>query len=206
METSKDNIVPHQEKGAKKDIEHTIAAADENDARKLFMIARNRLMSVNHWHEYAQPMSATFRLTDPQGNEVERTAEKGDLFKIALPAPGPAEGNGFDWVKIEAIEDRSNPHGQDEILAIRVRPVSSPVDEGENVAHFFNDESTSSFVVERHGSEVKAAVYGRNEVPNTDTSNIIDKVRNAVVGTTAIAGLSNVQWKNLVKGLIQTEG
>jgi hypothetical protein len=69
---------------------------------------------------------------------------------------------------------------------------------------FFNDRSTSSFVLERDGNKVTAAVYGRNEIPNTETSNVIDKVRNVVVGTSAIAGLADIQWKNLVKGLLET--
>lgn len=199
-------IVPPQEQGAKKDIDHTIDTADENDARKLFMIGRNRLVGINNWHEYAGSLSATFRLTDPQGNEVDRTAEKGDYVRITLPAPGPAEGSGHDWVRIEEIEDQSDPNGADELMAIRVRPSPSPQEKGENVAHFFKDQSTSSFVLERHRNKVTAAVYGRNEVPNTETSNLIDKVRNAIVGATAIAGLSNVQWKNLVKGIIETKG
>lgn len=202
----KKQIIPPQEEGAKKDIDHTINAADENDARKLFMIGRNRLVNINHWHEYAGALSATFRLTDPQGNEVDRTAEKGDYFKITLPAPGPTEGSGHDWVRIEAIEDKSNPNGADELMAIRVRPSPNPQEKGENVAHFFKDKSTSSFILERHGNKVTAAVYGRNEKPNTETSNVIDKVRNAIVGVTAIAGLSNVQWKNLIKGIIETKG
>lgn len=202
----KEQIIPPQEEGAKKDIDHTIDTADENDARKLFMIGRNRLVNVNHWHEYAGTMSATFRLTDPEGNEVDRTAEKGDCLKITLPAPGPSEGRGNDWVQIEAIEDKSNPHGREELLAIRVRPCPNPKEKGENVAHFFNEQSTSSFVIERHGNKVTAAVYGRNEVPNTETTNLIDKVRNAVVGATAVAGLSNIQWKGLIKGIIETKG
>lgn len=204
METSKEKIVPRHEQGTKKDIEHTVTAVDENDARKLFMIARNRLMDINNWREYAQPISATFTLTDPAGNEINRTAGKGDLFKIDLPAPGSVEGKGFDWVRIEAIEDKSDADGPDELIAIRVRPVPNPENEGQNVAHFFNDVSTSSFVVERHGTHVTAAVYGRNEIPNTETSNVVDKIRNAVVGVSAILGFSNVQWKNLVRGFIET--
>jgi hypothetical protein len=197
--------VPPQEEGTKKDIDHTITAVDENDARKLFMIARNRLVNVNRWNEYAGAPSATFRLTDPQGHELSRTVEKGDLFKIDLPAPGPAEGKGYDWVKVEAVEESGNPNGEKESIAIRVRPTPSPLTEGNDTAHFFKDKATSSFVLERNGKEVTAAVYGRNEVPNTETSNVIDKVRNAIVGSTAILGFSNVQWKSLIKGLTETK-
>jgi hypothetical protein len=198
--------VPPQQEGTKKDIDHTVTAADENDAKKLFMIARNRLVSVNHWNEYSGPASATFRLTDPHGNELKRTVEKGDLFKIDLPAPGPAEGKGYDWVKVEAIEEQGDPNGPKESIAIRVRPTPSPLTPGNETAHFFQDKATSSFVLQREGKTVTAAVYGRNEVPNTETHNIIDKVRNAIVGSTAIMGFSNVQWKTLLKGLIETEG
>jgi hypothetical protein len=197
--------VPEQHEGTKKDINHSVKAADENDARKLFMIARNRLMDVNRWKDFSGAASATFRLTDQQGNELSRTLEKGDLFKIDLPAPGPAEGKGYDWVKVEAIEEIGNPNGEKESIAVRVRPTPSPLTEGNETAHFFEDKATSSFVIERNGSEVSAGVYGRNEVPNMETNNIIDKVRNAIVGSTAILGFSNVQWKSLIKGLIETK-
>lgn len=204
-EKSKKPTVPPQEEGTKKDIDHTVAGIDENDARKLFMIARNRLVDVNRWKDFSGPASATFRLTDPQGKELNRTAEKGDLFKIDLPAPGPAEGKGFDWVRVEAIEETGNPDGEKESIAIRVRPSPSPVTDGNDTAHFFNDKATSSFVLERNGKNVTASVYGRNEIPNTETNNLVDKVRNAIVGSTAILGFSNVQWKGLIKGLLETK-
>jgi hypothetical protein len=203
MKTSEKSIVPPQEEGTKKDIEHTVKALDENGARKLFDIARNRLVDVNHWHRFSNP--ARFQLTDGRGNELSRTAETGDYFKINIHAPGPVEGRGFDWVYIEAIDDHSDPNGNTEQLAMRVRPARSPeTPSDENVAHFFSDEATSSFVVKREGRKVTAAVYGRNEKPNTSTSNVIDKVRNAVVAVSAILGLGNVQWNSLVKGLLST--
>jgi hypothetical protein len=207
MSTNEENkpTVPDQEEGTKKDIDHSVTAVDENDARKLFMIARNRLVNVNHWKEFSGPASANFRLTDAAGKELDRTVEQGDLFKIDLPAPGPAEGKGYDWVKVEAVEETGNPNGNKESIAIRVRPTQSPLTPGNDTAHFFSEKATSSFVVERNGTEVTAGVFGRNEVPNTDTNNIIDKVRNAIVGSTAILGFSNVQWKSLLKGLIETK-
>jgi hypothetical protein len=45
-------------------------------------------------------------------------------------------------------------------------------------------------------------VYGRNEKPNLNTKAVIDKLRNAIVGVTAIAGLNKPQWKSLVMGLL----
>lgn len=201
MPDIKEKIIPPQREGGKKDFEHKVTAMDLDDARKLFVIARNRLLNVNHWHDVAG-FSAKFHLTDQQGNDVERTAEDGDHFRIALPAPGPNEGDGEDWVMIEQIEDKSDSQGPYESIAFRVRPAQNPKKGGENVAHFFSEEATSTFLVERREKEVLAAVYGRNEKPNTKTTNVVDKVRNAIVGVTAIAGLSNIQWKNLIHGLI----
>ncbi|MFZ6010974.1 MAG: hypothetical protein ACOYXT_11575 [Bacteroidota bacterium] len=204
MSDIKEKIIPPQYVGGKKDVEHAQQAADEESARQLFMIARNRLLDINHWNEFSGSISANFSLTDHGGNTVTRTAEKGDYFKIDLPAPGPREGEGYDWVFIEAIEEKSDSAGSYESTAMRVRPAPNPQKKGENVAHFFKDDATSSFVVERRCTLVTAGVHGRNEIPNTATSDVADKVRNAVVGTTAILGLANIQWNNLAKGLIAT--
>src|SRR5205085_1891004 len=96
----KEKMIPPQQEGGKKDIDHSVQTVDEDDARKLFVIARNRLLNVNQWHTLAGAASARFMLTDATGADVNRTAEKGDYFKINLPAPGPTEGNGYDWVTI----------------------------------------------------------------------------------------------------------
>jgi hypothetical protein len=202
-ENTQKPTVPPQEEGTQKNIDHSVTADSSQDAHQLFEIARTRLIDVNHWKELSGPATAEFRLTDEHGRELSRTVERGDLFKIDLPAPGSAEGKGYDWVKVEAIEEQRDADGQRESFAIRVRPTPSPLTPGENTAHFFNEKATSSFVIERDGRKVTAGVYGRNEIPNTETENIIDKVRNAIVGSTAIMGLSNVQWKSLAKGLFE---
>lgn len=194
--------VPAQEKGVQKNILHSIEAADEHDARRVFLIARKRLMDVNNWKEFSGNASATFRLLDGNGNEAARTIEKGDYFSINLPAPGNIEGHGSDWVRVEEIEESQNPDQTEEFFAVRVRPASNPLSSSDETAHFFKDDATSSFIIERHGNKVEAAVMGRNEVPNTEAPTIIDKVRNAIVGTTAIIGFSNIQWKNLLKGIL----
>ncbi len=204
MATAEDEIVPDQQQGAQKDIIHKVQAVDQNDARRLFLLARNRLVDVNHWNEYSA--LGHFQLVDGHGNEAFRTAEIGDYFRIDIKAPGPVAGVGYDWVKIEAIADHSDVEGFEEHMAMRVRPARNPLDEKkEDTAHFFSDESTSTFLVKREGTVVTASVFGRNEIPNTDTSNLIDKLRNQVVAASAIAGLSNIQWRSLVVGLIPME-
>lgn len=201
MAKAEEEIVPDQQLGAQKDIIHKVEAVDVNDAQRLFLTARNRLVDVNHWNEYSA--LGRFQLFDSEGNEVFRTAEIGDYFRISIAAPGPVAGDGYDWVRIEAIADHSDVEGYEEYMAMRVRPAGNPLNEKkEDTAHFFSEESTSSFLVKREGTSVTASVFGRNEVPNTSASSVIDKVRNQVVAATAIAGLSNIQWRALVTGLL----
>ncbi len=197
-----DKIVPDQHEGAQKDTEHSVVAANVNDAHELFLMGRHRLLDVNHWNEYSGWPSSSFKLIDGDGNEVSRTAVEGDYFKIDIPAPGPSSGDGFDWVFIEAIEDHRDIEGPHEHITMRVRPAKNPQRRGENISHFFSDKATSSFGISRHYNTVTAAVYGRNEIPNTSTPDLTEKIRNTIIATSAILGLSNIQWNSLVKGLI----
>jgi hypothetical protein len=105
-------------------------------------------------------------------------------------------------VRVEAVEVHTADDNSEENILLRVRPSDNPATPDKHVAHFFSDKATSNFFLERKGKIVTAAVYGRNEIPNTTEANAIDKTRNAVVGSTAAAGLSDPQWKALVNGVL----
>lgn len=198
-----DDAIPNQEKGSKTDTHHSITAESLDAARQLFHQAKERLQDVNHWHQLAGKASAIFKLTDNEGTEANRKVQKGDHFKINLPAPTNKAGGGHDWVVVEDIEDKSDPAGESEAFVIRVRPTQNPQKPDEDIAHFFKEDATSSFAVQRETRKVTASVHGRNEVPNTEADSIFDKARNAFVALGAMAGLSNPQWKSLVKGIVE---
>jgi hypothetical protein len=197
------DIVPAQKEGNESNIEYAKSLENRETAQKIFKAASGRLLLVNNWESLCGTASANFSLTDNLGNEVTRPAVKDDHFKIDIPGPGSVEGRGYDWVRIEKIEENIDCEKDIESIAMRVRPAPNPKTPGERVAHFFKDDATSSFVVTRRGNKVIAAVYGRNEKPNTVINNLIDKVRNAVIAVSALAGISTIQWENLVKGLIE---
>ena len=197
-----EKIVPDQRNGGKTDIEETITLHSEQEAKDFFRIVRERVQNVNRWHEFAGKLSADFHLTDDAGNEVNRFVQTGDYFRISIPAPGTKTGEGYDWVRIENIEDKPES-GDSEAFGMTVRPASNPKHQGSDVAHFFKDAATSSFLVKRRGNQITGAVHGRNEIPNTETESKLDKARNALVGAGAIIGLSNPQWKSLVKGWLE---
>jgi len=103
---------------------------------------------------------------------------------------------------VEAVEEKGADEGNSQSVLVRVRPTDNPTTDNDEVAHFFSNDATSNFLVVREGKLVRAAVRGRNEVPNTTTRSVIDKTRNALVGSGAIAGFSSPQWSRLVNAIL----
>jgi|SRR5688500_10701963 len=197
------DIVPEQQSGIETNTETSVELASSEEAKFFYEKVKQRLLHVNEWRDLAGSLSANFQLTDEDGKEVDRPAQKGDHFKIDIPGPGPATGDGYDWVQVEAIEETETDDQQS--IAIRVRPATNPNNERKDVAHFFSDEATSCFMVKRENKKITAAVYGRNEKPNIDTETAGDKARNAAIATGAITGFAKLQWKSLVNGLVEKD-
>ena len=192
-------VIPEHNGGTQTNTESSVHLSSEAEAKKFFTEAKHRLLNINNWHQYAGRASAEFQLTDHVGKPVTRPPQKGDHFKIDIPGPGTATGEGHDWVQVEAIEE------QEDSIGIRVRPVSNPTNERKDIAHFFTGDATSTFIVKREGEKIIAGVYGRNEKPNTNSETLKDKLRNAAIATGAISGFSKLQWKSLVNGLIKKD-
>lgn len=195
-----DSNIPKQKQGSKMDVVAEAKFDDEIMAKEFYPIARMRLLEVYNWDEICGYGSATFTLLDERGQEVKRAAMEGDYFKINIPGPGSTAGEGYDFVRVEQVQEESSASNQ--ATSIRVRPCPNPLTEDKDVAHFFKDEATSTFVVNRMGAEVLAEVHGRNEMPNTEAKGIVDKIRNTAVGLGAKVGLSYPQWKVLVRALV----
>ena len=197
----KHKLVPTQEQGVQKDFKHDYIANSIDDASELFIKAKNRLLDINNWKEYSAAFSATFKLTDNQGQEVHRSAHAGDYIKIDIPGPGSSTGDGFDWVHIEAIEYEDYPDEDYETIALKVRPASNPTSQNDDTAHFFKNAATSTFVIARRGRHLVSHYHGRNEVANTETP-LLDTTRNLAISVGAWVGGSDAQWKSLITGLI----
>jgi hypothetical protein len=196
------NNIPEQYTGSGKDVDESIRFDEVKEAKQRFVDGRNKMMNVNEWEKIANGLSATFQLTDEKGFVVKRMPQKGDHFRIDIPASG-AEMR-YDWVRVEEIQETQSSDGRSESAFIRVRPCSDPQDELNNdVKHFFTDAATSTFMISRIDNAITGGVYSRNEKPNvSETEDIGEKLRNTFVAMGAVAGLSDVQWKNLVKGIL----
>ena len=193
------DIIPRHERGKKNDLHTSRTLPTEGAAIACYEKARRRMLSPALWGKLCGKLSAEFQLTDQRGNELHRLASQNDFIRIDVPGPGTSAGKGFDWVKVEAIENKPSVRGA-ELSAIRVRPAKGPG--SKEITHFFKATATSTFVVRREGNVVEACYHGRNEEPNTETRSLADEVRNAIVATGAIAGVSELQWQALIEAFI----
>jgi len=195
-------IIPSQITGNKSDHKFAVIADSQIEAVKIFKESILRLLDVNEWDKLCGVGSATFTLTDEKGCEINELIQQGRFIKIDIPGPGPEAGDGFDWVYIEKTEGRKITDSK-ECFAVSVRPTANPLTSNITIAHFFNQEATSTFMVCIDGNIITASIHGRNEVPNTETTTTRDNIRNKVVATSAMAILSAVQWNNLVRGIVK---
>ena len=196
-------IIPEQFKGQELEVEAIQALNDETAAQTLYDMARRKLLDVNNWKKIAGAITAQFQIIDEKGKEVAREVKKGDYLRINIPGPGSKEGDGYDWVLVEELKEINN--GSLQSVGFRVRPNENPFSEKNETAHFYSKEATSSFIVTRENANVFSWIVDRNLLPNTESESLVDKVRDVVVGVSAIAGFSKVQWQGLADGLIKNE-
>ncbi|ACU63789.1 hypothetical protein [Chitinophaga pinensis] len=197
-------FIPVQYTGEETETSAERENGNEQAAIAVFQRAVKRLQHVNEWGKLCGALSSSFQLVDKLGEEIDETANAGLFIRIDIPGPGNTAGKGYDWVSIEQVEEiQLSEHQQ--LFFIRARPSGHPQQKHAGTAHFLKEEATSSFVVTRDENIVTATVYGRNEMPNTDTEDTIDKMRNAVIGAAGAIGISKLQWKALVNALLENE-
>jgi hypothetical protein len=197
------SIVPAQYTGKEIEAEASVALPNDNQAISFYNIAKKRLLQVNQWHQLTGWLSATFQLTDENGDAVDQEAQQGNYIRVDIPGPGSKEGDGYDWVIIEELKEVAFENIQS--IGLRVRPAANPKGDPENIAHFYDPVSTSNFIITREGSTVTANVIDRNTKPNDNTKSVVDKIRHTVAGTAALSSFSKLQWQNLAEGLVKKE-
>lgn len=194
-------IVPPQKLGKEMTMTAAVELKHAEDAAQFYSVAKQRLLDVNNWHSIAGTGSARFQLVSAEGEEVQRLAQKGDYFKIDIPGPGSRAGGGYDWVKVEELTETDNENVQS--TGLRVRPADNPFNSSNETAHFYSDDATSNFIVTRENNIINAVIVDKNVEPNSDSSSVTDKLRDAAVGIGAISIFSKIQWQHLANGIVK---
>ncbi len=195
---------PAQQSGKFVDASYVVEETGLDEALVTYNRACARMLNPPVWEQLTPGKNVSFKLATSTQDDVPRLARAGDYFKIDLPGPGSLSGQGYDWVKVETIEENTAPDADDS-LAMRLRACSNPHSAADGIAHFFNEDATSTFIARRKGNQVSFSYHGRNEVSNSSEVPVVDKVRNTVVAIGAKAGLSALFWTGLVKAMLQKE-
>lgn len=194
--------VPQQQSGGFHDTESQKMVEPAVLLQKFEML-KERFFCVRNWKSYCGEGFADFKLYDAEGIETQRIQQKGDFMRIDIPGPGEIESKGYDWVEVTDIcftEDNNS-----ESIIITCTPSRDPNNKkNRHIAHFYSAKATSSFMISRTPTHLKAAVYGRNESPNFNAS-FTDMVRNLMVAAGGMMGVSKIQWKKLSDGFLDFE-
>ena len=83
-----EKTIPENKDGVEVNVEDSIELPSEEEAKSFFGVAKDRLVAVNKWKDWAGALSAGFQLTNEQGQAIDIFPRKGNYFKINIPAPG----------------------------------------------------------------------------------------------------------------------
>lgn len=187
---------PKQKDGSCLDTRAEVIFQNQEEAIKHFDSVKRKLFNVNKWFDYCENTHSNFCLCEKDGNEKMGDPKIGDVIKISVKGIDNNAGNGDDWVTIEEFVDSDNS------VSFTVRPCTAPVNDSEEIAHFFDERSSNTFGVKRIDNKVIVEINGRNEHINLDSNNLIQNVRNAAMALGGIVFGSKAQWETLAKGLI----
>ena len=198
-----EELVPKKMKGKNNRVSsearlHTAVAAGQT-----FEQVKHMLLHPKLWTKAAGVAGSDFELFDPQGNVRGEEARAGDKIRIDVPGPGTKVGDGYDWVEIKTLGGWEDGN-QSKYFGIQLEPTDNPVSGSERTAHFLKKGATSTFVVHLSENTVTLNYFGRNEEINLHPQGFIQKIRNLFVGAGAMVGLSEVQWKTLVDGMLHS--
>lgn len=193
--------LPENYKGKEVNITEAVSFKSAADATVLYLVAHRRLLNPGQWPLIAGIPMTDVQLTDIDGQPVDRALQSDDHVRIDLPGPGPASGGGYDWVRVAGKWENDSPSA-DRSIGFSLQVASNPMDYDKQAAHFFEKGGSSNFWLRLMENQVVMSYFGRNEVANTKTPGLRDKVRNSIVGVTAKAGFSEVFWKSLVSNLL----
>ncbi|GAB3432523.1 hypothetical protein [Niabella aquatica] len=195
--------VPKHTKGGYHDTESCKCFEHEERVLEEFDLLKQRFFNINHWKEYAGKGSAAFCMYNVEGKPADRAPVQGDYIRIDIPAPGNIEAKGYDWVQIKKISNAFPKKTEKENLLIECAPSIDPTGSDPiNIAHFYNEAATSTFMISRSEKCIYAGIYGRNEQPNFKRASLPDKLRNSIIAVGGIIGFSKMEWKPLTEGLL----
>ncbi len=195
-----EKLIPKHVEGKKLDLVKKIQYKSTEESEKRFIEFKNKLRNVNNWYLICKKNGAEFLLHSNTCETKDVQFIENSYLRINIPGPGSNVGDGYDWVIIDSIIEYESEGLQ--FFGFMVRASENPCKSNTDVAHFFNSNATSSFILYRNNLEIILSYHGRNELPNINSNNnFLDKIRNSMISIGSMLGLSKNQWKLLLNGI-----
>jgi hypothetical protein len=181
----------------------SIASAEKifstaSEAEIFFGRIKEKLPQIEFWNNKSALNHYT--LFNEVGQSSERkAAQVGDFIRISMRG-----GLKYDWVKIISLDETP------EEAVLTVQPSFDPTEKASDknvTSHFFTDEATNNFCLERKLEAVRFYVIGLNEKSNTgETNNLLESARNfGVANIGSYTGIQTAEWKTFCERFLEIE-
>lgn len=179
--------------------ESTYTYPDESTARQALAGAQAKLFAVDAWSNLPG-LTATFTVHNPQGKPTAGLPlGVGDYILIDLPGPLP-----YNWVRVVGMDQTED--AAEFTVVPSEKPQSQDSEQGAPIEHFFTDEATSTFRVERQGTRLMASETGHNERVNNEGSTAGQRsVVNTLIAAGGWAVFQKSQWMKLTDYLVDPQ-
>jgi hypothetical protein len=160
-----------------------------------FERSKSKLFDVSRWSDMPG-ITSTFKLFNWKGEDLhDIKPSKGDYIYIKLPGPLPE-----NWVTIIAIEE------QEDFAEFIVSPSPKPQARGkekDEIEHFFVDEATSTFRINREGDTLFAYEIGKDEWINNQGKEAANREWiNTLIAAGGWMAFQKIQWEKLTDYLV----
>lgn len=169
-----------------------------DEAEKTFERLKQKLFRIEKWN--SESGMSSYEHFDQNGKpQHDKNAIVGDFIKITLPGTGKS-----DWVRVIDISEVPA-----EEIVLTVQPAPDPTDKNgeETTSHFFTDEATNNFCLEKKQSGLNFYVIGLGEKANTgDTENFLESVRNfATANLGHYLGVQKGEWTTFCENFLEID-
>lgn len=196
------HLLPINTIGSENNAVFFLICNSETEAFDKFRKLSEKLLQINDWKVNAGKNPTEFYLYNKE-DEKSALAQVNDLVKIKMPAPKNKLGNGFDWVIVNRIEPTEQTEMK--VLLLQMKPHSCAESASGNIAHFYKETASNTFILAKKNKTLQFSIHGRNEVPNTGKVGFVSALRNFFVANGGIFGGSKVQWQDFTEEFLKNQ-
>jgi len=166
------------------------------EAKEFFNQTKTKLLNLDEWNKNSTP--SNYELFDENGSvSVTKTISIGKFIRIGVPGSGK-----YDWVRVIDIYDAPDEF----VLTVQptYNPTATPPDKTVT-SHFFKDEATNNFCLQRDDTSVTLYVVGLNEKANVkEADNPLEAARNVATANLGYyLGLQKAMWTEFCKNFLE---